>query len=303
MKVFMQKIFKASLILLALLSVVACAAAPEKMLQVETKPVFVSNTPLKGFKTPESVFATKDGRIFVSEIGEFDKDGDGQISVIDSTGKVTVFARGMNDPKGIFYIGGYIYVADKTRVLKVAADGSWTVYAAASAFPAKPIFLNDIEPDLYGNIFVSDSGDFTTHKGGAIYRISPDGKIATITSNSQNPLTIAPNGMLMDDTGATMLEVDFESGHLYNLNIITGDLIKLAEGFGGGDGLALAKDNTLYISDWKNGKVYLLDKADDPKLIMSGLQAAADIAITPDNQYLLVPDMKAGELHWLKIGK
>ena len=293
--------FTISALLIACLA--GCANAP---MQVATaiKPVFISATPLKGFKTPESVFATKDGRIFVSEIGEFDKDGDGRISVIESTGKVSVFAKGMNDPKGIFYIGGSIYVADKTRVLKVASDGSWTVYAPASAFPVAPIFLNDIEPDLFGNIFVSDSGDiFNTHKGGAIYKIAPDGVVTAITSNTKNPLIIAPNGMLMDDTGATMLEVDFDSGALYNVNIITSDMIKLADGFGGADGLALGKDNTLYISDWKNGKVYSLDKADEPKLIKSGLQSAADIALTPDGQYLLVPDMKAGELHWLKVGK
>lgn len=293
--------FAISTLLIACLA--ACANAPMQQ-SGAARPVFVSSTPMKGFKTPESAFATKDGRIFVSEIGEFDKDGDGQISVIDSSGKVSVFAKGMNDPKGISYIGGYLYVADKTRVLKVASNGSWVVFAAANAFPVKPFFLNDIEPDLFGNIFVSDSGDiFNTHKGGAIYRIDPNGVVTTVTSNVQNPQIIAPNGMLMDNTGATMLEVDFDSGVLYNLNIITRDMIKLADGFGGGDGIALAKDNTLYISDWKNGKVYSLDKADEPKLLKSGFQSAADIALTPDDQYLLVPDMKAGELHWLKVGK
>lgn len=294
---------KLSISALLIASIASCANEPMQQ-TAPIKPVYISSLPMKGFKTPESVFATKDGRIFVSEIGEFDKDGDGQISVIDSNGKVSVFAKGMNDPKGISYVGGYLYVADKTRVLKVANDGTWVVYAAASAFPVKPIFLNDIEPDLFGNIFVSDSGDiFNTHKGGAIYKIDPNGVVTTVTSNLQNPLMIAPNGMVMDDSGATMLEVDFDSGALYNLNIITHDMIKLADGFGGGDGLALAKDNTLYISDWKNGKVYSLEKANEPKLIKAGFQSAADIALTPDNQYLLIPDMKAGELSWLKVGK
>ena len=40
-----------------------------------------------GLKMPESAIAAKDGRVFVSEIGEFGKDGDGQITVIDKNGE------------------------------------------------------------------------------------------------------------------------------------------------------------------------------------------------------------------------
>ena len=39
-----------------------------------------------GLKMPESAIAATDGRVFVSEIGEFGKDGDGQITVIDQNG-------------------------------------------------------------------------------------------------------------------------------------------------------------------------------------------------------------------------
>ncbi|MEY3746810.1 MAG: hypothetical protein RL194_269, partial [Pseudomonadota bacterium] len=49
---------------------------------------------VSGLKTPESVIQAQDGRIFVSEINEFGKDGDGQISVIDQNGKLSIFATG-----------------------------------------------------------------------------------------------------------------------------------------------------------------------------------------------------------------
>jgi len=36
-------------------------------------------------------------------------------------------------------------------------------------------------------------------------------------------------------------------------------------------------------------------------LLRDGFVAAADIGLSADGKYLLVPDMKAGELHWLSI--
>ena len=100
-----------------------------------------------------------DGRVYVSEIGEFGADGDGRISVIDKDGQARVFADGMNDPKGLAFYGNTLYVADKTRVLAVGIDGKWSVYADTQAFPAPPQFLNDVETDASGNVYVSESGD------------------------------------------------------------------------------------------------------------------------------------------------
>ena len=261
---------------------------------------YAADTQLKhvgGLKTPESVAVAADGRIYVSEIGEFDKDGDGQISIVDANGKLKVFASGMNDPKGIVFAGKDLYVADKTRVLKVAPDGKWVVFAAADAFPVKPQFLNDLEADSLGNIYVSDSGD--SHKGGAIFRISKAGKVATVVDSS-NPLVLAPNGLLMDGS-ANLLEVDFSSGILYRVNLKSAAMTKVAEGFGGGDGLMRAPSGTLYLSDWKNGRVFSVDKKGSVKQIKDGFKASADIGLSPDRKSILVPDMKAGELVWLPL--
>lgn len=73
-----------------------------------------------GLKMPESVIAAKDGRVFVSEIGEFGKDGDGQITVIEKNGDVRVFAKGLDDPKGLAFVGKDLFVADNHRVIKVS---------------------------------------------------------------------------------------------------------------------------------------------------------------------------------------
>lgn len=255
---------------------------------------------ITGLKTPESAVAGKDGRIYVSEINEAGKDGDGRISVIGADGKAQVFADGMDDPKGLAMMGKDLYVADKARILKVAPDGKWQVYTAAEAFPSTPKFLNDLEADGLGNLYVSDSGDIQGGSGGgAVYRINKNGEVATVVDGS-NPMVKGPNGLLMGGRG-TLLEVDFATGVLYSIQLGSGEMKKLAEGFGGGDGIVRGKNGMLYVSDWKGGKVYSVSKQGEVKLLKDGFQAAADIAKSPDGKALLVPDMKAGELVWLPM--
>ena len=254
---------------------------------------------ITGFKMPESVVEAKDGRLFVSEIGEFGKDGDGQVSVVEKDGTVKPFATGMNDPKGLAFIGKDLYVADKTQVLKVSTDGKWTVYADASAFEATPQFLNDLVADPLGNLYVSDTGDMKG-TGGNIYRITKDGKAHLVIDSKKDARILGPNGLLVDKTGHVLLEVDFVSGILYSYDMKTGTLTQLAEGFGGGDGLVQGAKDTLYVSDWANGKVFSVKKG-AVTLVKDGFKASADIALSKDGKYLLVPDMKAGELVYLPI--
>ena len=254
-----------------------------------------------GLKTPESVVEAPDGRVFVSEIGEFGKDGDGEISYIDKDGKRHPFASGMDDPKGLALIGDDLYVADKTRVLRVGRDGKWQVFAAATAFPTTPKFLNDLEADPHGMLYVSDSGNLEG-VGGAIYSIDRDGKVTLLIDGAKDKRVLAPNGLLADDTGKALLEVDFVSGILYKLDLATGEMQELASGFGGGDGLVHHPKGLMFVSDWKNGKVFSVDAVkDEVKLVKAGFKASADIAMSRDGRYVIVPDMKAGEVVWLPI--
>ena len=278
--------FKPALVMLAVIASMSTAYA-------ET-PATVT-----GIKTPESVLVGPDGRIYVSEIGEFGKDGDGQITVINKDGTPHVFATGMDDPKGLAVFGNDLYVADKTRVLKVGLDGKWTVFAAADAFPVTPQFLNDLVSDAQGNIYVSDSGDLKG-KGGAVYRIGKNGKVALITNGDKDARVLAPNGLLMDGP-ANLLEVDFASGILYRIHIRSGAMQKVAEGFGGGDGLVRGSKGVLYVSDWQNGRVFSVSRQGEVKLLKDGFKSAADIGLTRDGKFILVPDMKAGEVVWLPV--
>ena len=261
----------------------------------------LSTQKISGLKMPESVVQATDGRVFVSEINGFGVDGDGQISVIEA-GQVKLFAKGLDDPKGLAIIGQSLYVADNKRILKLALSGpkqgQAEVFAAASAFPVTPLFLNDLEADLAGNLYVSDSGDLKG-KGGAVYQINAQGQVRLLINGQQDSRILAPNGLLMDDTGDVLMVVDFASGILYSYNLATKQLLDIAVGFGGGDGVVHHANGSMFVSDWKNGKVFRLDMNGEITPLAATYQSAADIALTKDEKVLMVPDMKAGELDFI----
>lgn len=263
----------------------------------------LSTQKISGLKMPESVVQATDGRVFVSEINGFGVDGDGQISVIEA-GQVKLFAKGLDDPKGLAIIGQSLYVADNKRILKLALSGpkqgQAEVFAAATAFPVTPLFLNDLEADLAGNLYVSDSGDLKG-KGGAVYQINAQGQVRLLINGQQDNRILAPNGLLMDDTGDVLMVVDFASGILYSYNLATKQLLDIADGFGGGDGVVHHANGSMFVSDWKNDKVFRLDMNGEVTPLAATYQSAADIALTKDEKVLMVPDMKAGELDFIVL--
>jgi glucose/arabinose dehydrogenase len=188
-----------------------------------------------GLKNPESVTIANDGRVFVTSIGDFDKDGDGAVLILDGK-QVKPFVANLNDPKGIVTFGDSLFLTDKDRVVKVALkDGKTTTHVAADAFPAKPQFLNDIAADEKGVLYVSDSGD-RKGSGGALFRIDQRGKTKLVADYKSAPKAVkSPNGLLLD-SHLHLLVLDL-SGELNRLNIENGETEKVADGFGRGDGL------------------------------------------------------------------
>jgi len=249
---------------------------------------------ISGLISPESVAQDAKGDIYVSEIGEFNKDGDGKITRISIDGKLSIFASGMDDPKGITFIGKSLYVTDKNRVLKVEPDGKWTVFGSTMAFPQTPVFLNDITSDEAGNLYVSDSGNLKS--GGAIFKIAQNKKI-TLVLDENTPEILAPNGLWIIKND--LYEVDFSSGILYKINLKNKSISKIAEGFGGGDGLIRFRNN-FFVSDWKNGKIFKV-QGSKVSLFRDGFTAAADIALSFDRKSIMTPDMKAGSITFVPI--
>ena len=250
-----------------------------------------------GLATPESVAVGADGRIYVSEIGEFGKAGDGRISVVVD-GKPQPFCTGLNDPKGLDAFREHLYVTDVDRVIRIDARGRPSVFVKTESFPRKPIFLNDLTVDPEsGTIYVSDSGENGANS--AVYVISPDGKPATLLDAQRFKELKGANGLALD--GAShLLVLDFLSGKLFRVKLANRAVELAAEGFEGGDGLTFDRHGRLFISSWSQGKVWSIPRPGASAVLVSDrFHQSADTALDPTGALLLVPDMQAGTLSTL----
>jgi sugar lactone lactonase YvrE len=256
---------------------------------------------VEGLANPESVLVGPRGEIYVSQIGEFGKDGDGSVVRVKADGTLETFASGLNDPKGLAHDGINLYVTDRDQIWRIDPKGAATVFVNRAAFPMVPKFLNDIVHDGAGHLYVSDSG--AKGGGGAIFRVTARGKVDLVSTSAIDPMVKSPNGLVIDGPNR-LLVVDFATGDLYRISLKTGKSERMATGFGGGDGLALDRRRQLYVSDWKNGHVWRLslrDRRPDPVQYEQTFQAPADLTLDPSERFLIVPDMKAGTLTWLSV--
>lgn len=275
---------------------------------------------IKVGEKPESVCRGFGGKLYVTIIGG-DAPGDGTINVVDD-GRVAVFARGFNAPKGIAYVGGFLVTADETNVWKVDAKGVATKLAEAKNFPMAIEFLNDVAASLDGKaVYVTDmsnpqpmfdpSGERklwaldspeagSLPAKGCVYRVGLDGKVTLAVSPGDRRLGF-PNGVTV--TGTKRKEV-LVMGDFFTGNIVSygdGTLEVLASGMRGADGVAVSKD-LIYVSSWPQGKVWVYDqKTRQHRVLLEGLTTAADFFHDRKNRQLIIPDMLGGTLTFLPL--
>ncbi|MEW6313055.1 MAG: hypothetical protein AB1513_03250 [Pseudomonadota bacterium] len=257
-----------------------------------------------GLQNPEGVLVGPDGRIYVTEVGEYHKPDDGDIMVITEDGKlepITTFT--LNDPRGMAAYRNYVFVADGDHVYKINHRGRKTEHATVSEFPREPQFLHDLAADAAGNLYVSDTGDIEHGGGGAIFKISPIGEISLVISEDRDARIKSPSGLLVEDA-RHLLVLDFFTGDLLRLDLQTLQVEKVMGGFGNAESLVRDKRGTLYVSDWKGGRVWSVDMTQTPpvsRLYDHKFELAGDIALTADEQFILVPDFTAGTVTWLPV--
>ena len=268
-------------------ALVLCSAVSQAGAQPPPKAV------VTGLTNPESVAVNTQGQVFVSVIGERDRDGDGAVLKIEQ-GKIVPFASGLNDPKGLVAHQQWLFVADKNRVWRIDGEGKAAVFAPASAFPTSPLFLNDLAVDVEtGTLYVSDSGN-RQGEGGAVYRISPKGVVSLVLDKKRFPNLHTPNGLLLDGASHLLL-ADSGTGTLYRIKLADSSVEKLTEGLGAADGLAWDQFGRLFVSDWRGGRVFVIARPGaKPVLLTQGLTNAADIAVEAATKRLLIPDTGGG---------
>ncbi len=257
---------------------------------------------------PESVTKGWGGHYYVTVMGAESGRGDAVVKVLKGD-RIEVFARGMDEPKGITFTGEFLVTSDLKRVWKIDAQGRATVLAEEKDFPRPIRYLNDVctAPDGK-SVFVSDMGANDRMLGpdglwpldsaearalpaiGRIYRVTLEGKVSLVFDAT--PEMPCPNGVGRS-AGDGVLIAEFFHGHV--LEFRDGRLRRIATGLRGADGVERAKDGVIYVSSWTQGKVWRLG-ADgrDPKVVIEGLKSAADFFLDEDARRLLVPDMLAG---------
>jgi hypothetical protein len=249
-------------------------------------------------KQPESVAIGPGGRVYISETGEYDKANDGYISVLEG-GKLRRFSGGLDDPHGIKWYRGHLFVADNMgMVWRIDSAGTAERFVDATDFPRKITNFNDLEIDGSGNLYLSDSGDWEG-RGGVIYRIGQDKKISVVLTDEDDWRLVSPNGLLMEGADR-LLVVDYTTGILFRIDLKgqPATMEKVATGFGAADGLVRDAKGRLIITNYAGHKLYVLSQPDaKPREIeVAGIESAADLAISLDGGSLLIPDMSGGKL-------
>lgn len=258
-----------------------------------------------GLKQPESIGIGPGGQVYVSETGEYEKANDGNISILEG-GKVRRFATGLDDPHGIKWWRDHLFVSDNMgMVWRIDTKGNVERFVDATDFPRKITNFNDIEIDSDGNIYISDSGDWEGG-GGVIFRITQDKKISAVITYDDDWRLVSPNGLLMDGPDK-LLVVDYTTGILFRVDVKGKTMEKIAGGFGASDGLVRDAQGRLIITDYAGHRVFVIAKPDakppekPQEIAVSGIESAADLAISPDGKSLLIPDMGGGKIATLPM--
>jgi len=269
---------------------------------------------------PESVCRGFGDKLYVTLING-EEPGDGTIAVIDGDA-VKEFAKGFNAPKGLVFVGGYLVTADETTVWKIDEHGTATKLAEAKDFPSPIEFLNDVAASRDNeSVYVSEmsnpqpmldpSGERKLWdmdspqanelpRKGCVYRIGLDGKITQVVPPGDLAVRF-PNGVAV---GGPRDKERLYVGDFFSGSIVTyenGKYEVVTSGLRGIDGLTATR-NAFYASSWTQGKVWRVDRATgEAKVILEGLQAAADFFYDRQNKQLIIPDMLAGTLTFLPI--
>jgi DNA-binding beta-propeller fold protein YncE len=231
------------------------------------------------FKTPESVFYdTVRNLIYVSNINgnPSELDSNGFISKLSETGEVIElqWITGISAPKGMAVYGEKMYVSDVNYLIEIDLN---TQKIIKKYFADGSEFLNDVEVDDKGKVYVSD---ISVNK---IYVLDNDSLKIWIDSEELNH----PNGLFYENTnlyvgsGNAILEINTENKKIIVLRNNTGSI----------DGLEAIGNGNFIISDWK-GNINIIYSNDSSNLILSTENQninAADIDFVIQKKMLFVP--------------
>lgn len=261
-------------------------------------------TVFSGFDHPSSAYYDSKGDfIYVSNQsgGVVDsKEGKGWISKLSSAGKVfhEKWATGLNAPKGMTAFGGYLWVADIDRVVKISLKDP-KQFRSIEVPGSKS--LKDISISKDGRIFLSD---MLTHR---IYRIINE----HVEVFLESPEIRSPSGLLVHEPYLAVVSHSSDrqtdptkiKGSAYNINLSTKQVTGIVKDLGELDSIAVAWRSLgggFIITDSKEGALYLEQKEHRFK-ILEDLKEPGDIDVMLKQKIVLVPEINANRVAAYKI--
>ncbi len=253
---------------------------------------FITETAAE-FKTPESVKYDKTNNIlYVANINgkPSEKDGNGFISKLNIDGEIIdlKWITEIDAPKGMGIFADKLYVTDIDELVEISIPEGKII----QKFLAKDAeFLNDIDIDKNGNVYVSDMAT---------------GKIWILQNNNfklwlQSDEIVGPNGLYCKNDNLLI----GTKTKILSVNLISKKINTLIENTGSVDGLEFVGDNNYLFSDW-SGHVYIAKAGGEKKLLLNTADQkinAADIEFIRDKQLLLIPTFYHQTVSFYKLVK
>ena len=241
---------------------------------------------VKGLKRPTAIAVGPGGKIFVADLGDPDKSDDGSVMIINKDQAAT-FATGLGNPRGMVAHMQWLFVADTKRILRIDANGKSDVFVPTSAFPKPPQMLGDMAVDQEsGTLFVSDWG--SGQDEGAIYQISPRGKVSVV-GNANTYLAVKRPSALLLDGQSHLLATGMESGELFRIKLADGSTERLAEDLKLCHGLAWDKYGRLYVSGYLRSHVAVIPRpGTEPTELPQKIVFPGSICLDPGGENILV---------------
>ncbi len=225
---------------------------------------------------PESVkYNAIKNEIYVSNINgkPLEKNGKGYIAKLALDGKIVEkkWITGFHAPKGMGIIDDTLYVTDIDRVHKIDIDKGKVVKTYNAP---KAEFLNDIDIDASGTIYISDMNTAD------IYVLQDDTLSVWLKLGYQSPNGLyLSNGRLLVGTSSGIVAVNTRTKKVTPLEPHDRSI----------DGLKPLGKNSYIVSDW-DGKVEIIGK--NPQVLVDKSDEkvnAADFEFISGMKLLLVP--------------
>lgn len=251
---------------------------------------------------PESV-VTDGLYYYIADIGRQlnpgEKDGDGIIWKMDKAGKPygdSAFVKGLHAPKGAVINNGILFVTDIDRVLGFDLRTGTKKYEIDCCSSSACVLLNDLAVKDKHTLFVSAmdiNKIFIIH-----LRSKPQVEELVLS----NPIK-GPNGLAFDARQNRLYACSFVFGDIpagelgfIDLKASTKRFTRIIDRRGHYDGIAIADDSMVVVSDWvafeKKGLVLAVNPATQKVAIINRdpIAGPADLTLTPQGE-LIVPGM------------